>query len=556
MSALPRNCQVLVVGAGPTGLTLAIRLRQSGVDCLLVDRNTAPAPWSRALGVQPRTLEIFDALGVLPAVQRASRQVRAVHVHNHRGLLFDLDLTGLDAPFPALLSCPQPDVERCLEEHYLALGGHLVRGVALTGFSQKGHTVLATLCDVETEQSHSLECQLLVGCDGGHSAVRQQLGVSFEGVEHTDHFLLADVQVPWSLDADAAHAFLLPQGALLALPLPDDSWRLVLNMDPDEDVGEALTLAPFQRRLGELWEAPPVLSEARWLSRFSVQRRLAGRYRVNRVLLAGDACHVQSPLGAQGMNTGIADAFNLAWKIALFLQGIGGGRLLDSYETERRPVASSMLTRVDLASRSWFSRNLLVRSARDSVLKFAGRQSGFSRSVLRRMSQLEIGYPDSMLVGSGSGLFAAMADDGPKPGERVPDALLSPLQDDEPLRLQSFLREPRHFLLVQLSTELQPQEVVAAYALADRVPEQFGRWVRTLILVPDRMPDALAEIGEFDVHVLCDRGLEFQQRFGEGPGVWLIRPDGHLAFRAHLSDGDQLLGYLREFLSAQDQGAS
>ncbi len=552
MSALPRRCQVLVVGAGPTGLTLAIRLRQSGVDCLLIDRNAAPAPWSRALGVQARTLEIFDALGVLDPIRRVSRQVHAVHVHNHRGQLFDLDLTGLDAPFPWLLSCPQPQVEACLEEHYLALGGHLVRGVSLTGFRQDGRTVVATLNDAETDTAHSIECALMVGCDGGHSQIRQQLGISFEGMEHADHFLLADVDVPWTLNNDAAHAFLLPQGALLALPLPDNSWRLVLNMDPAVDDDSELSLAPFQQRLGELWEQPPVLPAPRWLSRFSVQRRLAGRYRVNRVMLAGDACHVQSPLGAQGMNTGIADAFNLAWKIALFVQGIGGGRLLDSYETERRPVASAMLTRVDLASRSWFSRNLLVRSARDSMLKFAGRQSGFSRAVLRRMSQLEIGYPDSSLVGSGSGLFAAMADAGPKPGERVPDTLLATLHGEDPLRLQSFLREPQHFLLVQLSAELQPQEVVAAYALADRVPEEFGRWVRTLILVPDKLPDALAEIGEFDVHLLCDDGAEFQQRFGDGPGLWLIRPDGHLGFRAHLSDGDQLLRYLRDFFGHHD----
>lgn len=549
MSALPRRCQVLVVGAGPTGLTLAIRLRQAGVDCLLVDRNPEPAPWSRALGLQARTLEIFDALGVLSAIRQHSKQVEAVHVHNQNGQLFDLDLTGLDAPFPWLLSCPQPQVEHCLEDHYLALGGHLVRGVELAEFRQEGHTVNASLHEPSTGTHYSLESDLVVGCDGGHSSVRQQLGISFEGMELADHFLLADVQVPWSLESNAAHALLLPEGALLALPLPDGNWRLVLNMAADQDTDEELTLAPFQQRLQQFWPQLPQLSAPLWLSRFSVQRRLAGRYRVNRVLLAGDACHVQSPLGAQGMNTGIADAFNLAWKIALFVQGIGGGRLLDSYETERRPVASAMLTRVDLASRSWFSRNSLVRSARDSVLKLAGRQSGFSRSVLRRMSQLEISYTDSMLVASGSGLFAAMADEGPKPGERMPDAKMTELHSGEPIRLQAFLREPVHHLFVQVSAELQPQEVVAAYALADRVPEQFGQWVRSTVVVPDKLPDVLAEIGEFDINVLRDDGAEFQQRFGKGPGLWLMRPDGHLAFRAHLSDSDQLLKYLRKLFS-------
>lgn len=546
MAALPRRCAVLIVGAGPTGLVLAIRLRQLGIDCLVIDKRPAPSPWSRALGLHARTLEILDALDVLSAVRQRSVQLKAMHIHNERGPLFDLDMTGLDAPYPWVLCVPQAEVEQCLANQYEALGGHLERGVELVDFSQGGHEVSASL-NVGGELV-TIETQLLIGCDGADSFVRQTLGVSFEGIDHQDHFLLADVDLDWSLDKTSAHAFLLPQGALLALPLPQ-GWRLVLNLPAEEDDSETLTLAPFAKRLETIFaQHVPHIAEPTWLSRFSIQRRLAGRYRVNRVLLAGDACHIQSPVGAQGMNTGIADAFNLAWKLALFVDGVGGGALLDSYETERRPIAKAMLHGVDMVSRYSFSRNFLVRGARDSIMKLVAKQPRVASRLLRRMSQLDVHYRDSSIVSAGSALFAPLGSDGPKPGDRMPDARLKDASSGESLRLHDFLRDPRHQLYIQLSAELDHQEIVAAFALADRVPSEFGGRVRTVVVVADVLPDALRQLTEFDVNILLDEDGEFGRRYGEA-GLWLMRPDGHLGYRAPISDSDQLLQYLRGLLA-------
>lgn len=545
MSALPRRCAVLIVGAGPTGLTLAIRLRQLGVDCLLVDREASPLPWSRALGLQARTLEILAALGVLDAIRQHSRQLVAMHLHNQRGVLMEMDLTTLDATWPWLLTCPQSDIEAQLEAHYLALGGHLVRNCTLAGFRQQGNEVHATLETVDGV--HQLSADLLVGCDGAHSRVREQLGVSFDGADHPDRFLIADVDIDWGFADNAAHAFMLPEGALFALPLPH-GWRLVLNQGPVQgDVpDEPVSLDPFRERLAAIFTEPPALRSAHWLSRFTIHRRLAGRYRVNRVLLAGDACHVQSPVGAQGMNTGIADAFNLAWKIGLFVEGIGGGRLLDSYESERRPVARGMLSSIDLISRASFTRNALLRGARDSLLSLAGRQPRFAARFLRRLSQLDVGYPQSPIVAAGSGLFAALTDAGPEPGERLPDAPLDDAASGESLSVQAFLAEPCHRLFIQFSTALAHHEIVAAFALADRVPGEFSRWVKTAVIVPGALSGGVEDLQEFDVNVLSDSNGDFRARYGDQAALWLMRPDGHLGFRAHLSDGDQLLVYLRQ----------
>ena len=553
MSALPRRCAVLVVGAGPTGLSLAIRLRQLGVDCLLIDREPAPMPWTRALGLQARTLEILDALGVLDAVRQRSRQLVAMHLHNQNGVLMEMDLTTLAATYPWVLSCPQPEVEQCLEEHYLALGGHLCRNVTLDSFRQQGGEVRAVVTQGGT--THEIAASLLVGCDGAHSRVREQLGISFDGVEHPDRFLLADVDIDWDYADNAAHVFMLPDGALYALPLPH-GWRLVLNLGAQQGNGSEqeapVSLAPFEERLASIFEQPPTLSSAYWLNRFSIHRRLAGRYRVNRVLLAGDACHVQSPVGAQGMNTGIADAFNLAWKIGLFLDGVGGGRLLDSYETERRPVARTMLTSMDLVSRASFTRNTLLRGARDSILKLAGRQPRFAARFLRRLSQLDVSYTHSSIVGAGSGLFAALTDAGPEPGERMPDAALETATDAQPLRVHTFLQEPSHRLFIQLSSTLGHQEIVAAFALADRVPGAFSAWVKTAVVLPGDVPETLRDLEEFDVNLLVDRDGEFARCYGDQAALWLMRPDGHLGYRAHLSDGDQLLLYLRNLFARRD----
>lgn len=552
MNVLPRQCDVLIVGAGPTGLVLAIRLQQFGVETLLIDRLPERLPWSRALGIQPRSMEILDALEVADTVAKASRGIVGLELFNQRGRLFELDIDAADCRYPHIHSCPQAELERVLEARYLAAGGRFVRALTLTDFTQTGTGVTATLEDAQGAR-HGVDCQLMVGCDGAHSTVRDRLGLGFEGVAYPDRFLLADLDIDWDLSRDRGHGFLLPSGLLLALPLPE-GWRLVLQEDPAQegtpagegDVEPEPPLELFGARLAEAFDEPPVLGPPRWSSRFTLHRRLVGRYRVNRVLLAGDACHVQSPIGAQGMNTGIADAFNLAWKAALFLRGHGGGALLDAYETERRPVARQMLRNVDLMSRTVLARSVVWRGARDSVLRLAGR-TRLGNLWLRRASQLDVHYRDSALVASGPELFASLGKEGPEPGDRLPDVTLTDIQADSPVSLHRLLREPAHHLLIQMSSQLDHHEIVAAYALADRIPATLDGLVRVHVVTGEGWPPPLHELREFPVMLLADDSGAFRARYGDHAALWLMRPDGHLGYRAPIGDGDHLLHYLREF---------
>ena len=217
---------MLIVGAGPTGLALGIGLRRHGINCCIIDRLEAPSPYSRALGLHARSLEIFEALDVLAPIRKASRRLKAVSVYGDKGFLFELDLTSLKAPYPWVLSCPQSEVEAVFIDRYRMLGGELIRSAELLDFRQDGSGVQARIR--QGAEVQTLNAELLVGADGVGSTVREQLGIGFKGVDYSEHFLLADVPwdaAPWS--NDRSHGFLQEEGLLLALPLPQ-VWRLIM----------------------------------------------------------------------------------------------------------------------------------------------------------------------------------------------------------------------------------------------------------------------------------------------------------------------------------------
>jgi len=534
---------VLIVGAGPTGLALGIGLRRHGINCCIIDRLEAPSPYSRALGLHARSLEIFEALDVLAPIRKASRRLKAVSVYGDKGFLFELDLTSLKAPYPWVLSCPQSEVETVLIDRYRMLGGELIRSTELLDFRQDGSGVQARIR--QGAEVQTLNAELLVGADGVGSTVREQLGIGFKGVDYSEHFLLADVPwdtAPWS--NDRSHGFLQEEGLLLALPLPQ-GWRLIMaRREPPET---PFSLVPFSERLTSVLGDVPDLGEPRWLSQFSVQRRLAQHFRRNRVFLAGDAAHVQSPLGAQGMNTGLADAFNLSWKLAFYLKGFGQGALLDSYEQERRPVAEKMLYGVDMLSRASLVKLPLLRRSRDSLLKLAGSRRNISSRLLRTASQLDVHYRNSPLVTCGPEADVGWRHQGPLPGDRLPDAALKSVRTGHLHQLHGLLRKPVHHLLLQLSESPEHNERLVMYALSDRLGQEYRERVH-LTVIAARATANEDVPREGTTRIWRDHEGEFASAFGDQGRLWLMRPDGHLAYRAPVSNADDLLGYLERVL--------
>ncbi|WP_067498069.1 FAD-dependent monooxygenase [Actinoplanes sp. TFC3] len=321
---------VIIAGAGPTGLTLAIELQRRGVAHRIVEASPHPFEGSRGKGLQPRTLEALDDLGVLDRFLAAGADYPPLRIHRPDGQQVDWRMDELheptpDVPHPNALMVPQFRTGQLLADRLTELGGTVEYGVSVTTFSQDAHGVHVTLSTGETVTTH-----YLAGADGGRSTVRAQLGVGFEGETfETQTMLVADVRLT-GLSRDAWHIWPGPDGRSQKLglcPLPGtDLWQLTA---PDAtSVTDALAEV-----------APQVtFQDVGWRSMYRANMRMVDRFRVGNVFLAGDAAHVHSPAGGQGLNTGVQDAYNLGWKLAS-----GDDKLLDTYEEERLPVAAAVL---------------------------------------------------------------------------------------------------------------------------------------------------------------------------------------------------------------------
>ncbi|WP_181783078.1 FAD-dependent monooxygenase, partial [Pseudonocardia pini] len=352
--------EVLVVGAGPVGLTAALELRRRGVECRVVDTLAAPRQYAKAVGVQPRTLELWEASGVLPAALALAAPMRGQRVYRDGELVASLDLDlPPDMPF-AFATLPQYDTERILAETLARYGTVPERPVQLTSFVQDAGGVTATL-----DTGEEVRAQYLVGADGAHSIVRKSLGLTFEGGAFADEYMLGDVELDW--DLPPGYAIRVNRGAdgLVAIPLPGASrYRLSMIAPPHlrtrpPAAGEvahgfegdvAPTLADIQEVVDRLAPTPATARALRWSSIFRISHRIVDAYSRGRVFVAGDAAHIHPPTGGQGMNTGIQDTINLAWKLALAVRGEAAPGLLESYDAERRPVGEEVVGRTTAAA--------------------------------------------------------------------------------------------------------------------------------------------------------------------------------------------------------------
>jgi len=330
---------VIVAGAGPTGLMLASELRLHGVRVVVLDREPAPTRVVRALGLHARSVEIMDQRGLLDRLLALGKQ------HPVGAVVAGIEKPRpdrLDTTYPIVLAIPQTSTERLLTEHATELGTEIRRGRELTGLSQDEHEVSAELAD-----GTRLRSRYLVGCDGGRSTVRKLLGIGFPGEPSRVDTLLAEVELttpPDELAAVIAEVRKTHQ-RFGAMPLGDGLYRLLAPADGvAQDRALAPTLDELKQQVRKLAGTDFGAHSPRWISRFGDATRLADRYRTGRVLLAGDAAHIHPPTGGQGLNLGIQDAVNLGWKLAAAVAGWAPDDLLDSYQGERRPVAADVLS--------------------------------------------------------------------------------------------------------------------------------------------------------------------------------------------------------------------
>ncbi|MBL8214189.1 MAG: FAD-dependent monooxygenase [Bryobacterales bacterium] len=336
---LPLETDVLIVGAGPTGLALAISLQQAGIRHLLIDKLNEGLNTSRAAVIHVHTLEVLDQLGVGEALAASGMRLSKFRLRDRDRVLLRIGFDKLPSRHPYLLMLPQDQTERILGERLASLGGAVYRGVTATGVEQDEAGATVTLDGAMG--SRKVRTRFVVGGDGMQSIVRQAAGIAFEGSTYEDSFVLADVRLDWPLGAEEVSLFLSAAGLVVVAPLPGDRYRIVASM---EDAPERPGIEHIQALLDA---RGPRRSQARvrkvvWSSRFRIHHRLARSYRSGRLLLMGDAAHVHSPAGGQGMNAGLVDAVVLGRLLAAAIRS-GEESVLDRYEEMRRPAAESVL---------------------------------------------------------------------------------------------------------------------------------------------------------------------------------------------------------------------
>ncbi|WP_101952065.1 FAD-dependent oxidoreductase [Mycobacterium sp. 3519A] len=374
------DTDVLVVGAGPSGLALAASLVKKGVRTIVVDRQAAGANTSRAAVVNARTLEVLDDLDVSRRLVKEGIQAPRFTIRDGRRTLIPVDFSGLPTEYPYSLMVPQSTTERLLLDRLTELGGTVIRPKTLTAVTQDADGVSATFDDGEV-----IRARYLVGADGIHSIVREQAGIGFHGGEYQESFALADIRLRGEAPTDEVILFWATAGMTVVAPLPGDIFRIVA---PVVDAPEQPSAAFIQQLLDErgLGAGRMVVTEVVWGSRFRIHHRVADTYRAGRLLLAGDAAHVHSPAGGQGMNLGIQDGIALAEALAAVLDG-APERVLDSYSAARRPIAQQVVEMTDRLTRL-ATLPRAVRPIRNAVISLVGRVPAAQRAVAWRLSGL------------------------------------------------------------------------------------------------------------------------------------------------------------------------
>ena len=501
-----RDCQVLVVGAGPTGLVLACELLARGIRARIIDKGDGVVLQTRALGVHARTLEVFDMMGLAERFVEHGQVVRRFHMYADGKTLVRLELARNGSAFGFMLDVPQDVTETILRQRVSELGGSVEQGTELSGLSAEPGGVTATVI-APGGTVRTVMADYVVGADGAHSRVRSELGVDFRGHPYTQDWLLADVHLDWDRPDDEMHAFFRRDGRpLICMPMREQLWRVILPYAGDRD-RRAPTLEEIQRLVGERAPEPVPVSDPAWLATFQCQRRSTNVYRRGRVMLAGDAVHIHSPAGGQGMNTGIMDSHNLAWKLALVASGHSPDGLLDTYGQERGPVAADVLALTHALVKLGTVTHPMQRAARNAIVPVAGRLAPLQRRAVRRISHIHVAYPSSPLTHPGRSRH------GLQPGERAPD--LEVTGRGQKTRLYEVLRHGRHVLLIS-------------------GPDPGGA------LLPRMRPWQ----DQVDV-VTTASGRTDQPGTGRVGSVYLLRPDGYVAGRGSVARPDNLLNYLR-----------
>ena len=535
---------VLIVGAGPTGLTLACQLRRLGVDFRIIDKNQEPSTTSKAIGLQYRVSEVLTWMGLFDRF--LSRGVTGTGVSFYAGgeriLHLRLDrlhgMSGRGAFEPKSIVLPQSVTESLLIEDLAERGGEVERGTSFVEFTQESDGVVSRVRRPDGGEE-VVGSRYLVGCEGPHSAIRKQAGLSFEGKTYPVSYFMADVELDWEVDRGDVRVWIHEDGMFSAIPMPGERrWRLFVESGKKVEEGATEVTLDLVRRLMAERTGDRVTraTSPTWLSEFRISCRMVDRFANGRVFLAGDAAHVHSPTGGQGITTGVQDAYNLAWKLDMVLRGVAPDSLLDTYTEERLPVVRRVLKNTDQTASVFLAHSRARRLFRDHVVLPLLRSRTMQRHLTRRLSQLDINYRRSSLsVHQEKALIGGVRVHA---GDRTPDVVFRDAATGEETTLFERLGRSRPIALFGVDAGLDAGEAGGPPPRIRRSMEALGCLGIDCSLVLSE--EARRHGGE----TLIDTGAEVRRLYGVGGELlYLIRPDGYVGLFQRPVDERALQAY-------------
>jgi 2-polyprenyl-6-methoxyphenol hydroxylase-like FAD-dependent oxidoreductase len=525
MIALPQNINVLIVGAGPSGLMMAAQLLRNGLQPVIIDSKQGPTNQSKALAVQARSLEIYRQLGIIDRVISGGKKAGGMefNLDGKPGALLSLTRLGdTQTLFPFVHMFQQNKNERVLLEYLTTACCPVYWETSLTALVKNKDTITATL--QSGGATHTLTCDYVIGADGAHSLVRKQLNIPFNGDTYPHRFYLADLKLDNSVNDDLLHMYLSNKGFAAFFPMPEgNSFRIVGSLPDDLKGRDDLQLEDVLPQLNAVIASDIKVLENHWFTIYKLHHRMAGQFSDGRCFLIGDAAHIHSPVGGQGMNTGLQDAYNLAWKLAGVINGQLKPVILDSYSTERMPVAKELLNTTDrifniITSRGWLS-NIFKRFVLPKGLKLFWSNEKLREYFFKRISQTGISYRDSKI-----NLHLSHAN-RIKAGDRLPYMEIFDEKKQQKTDLHAWCAKPG-FTLITMG------EIKEGYlfTLAKWITQSYQGSLNFFHLPPSANNQQVFEA--FEVKAGSRKAL-------------IIRPDMHIGYMNDVVDIELMNNYLR-----------
>jgi 2-polyprenyl-6-methoxyphenol hydroxylase-like FAD-dependent oxidoreductase len=528
---MSNHIPVLIVGAGPTGLTFAIQLQRYGIPFRIIDKQTKPVITSNALAVQICTLEIWNELGILSKALPLGNKIEGLNIFSNKTRIANIELKDVKSSFPFILGLSQHQTETIMLEDLKEKNVHVEMNTDLISFAEKGSQISVSIQHLD-RQVETLTTDWLIACDGGHSLIREKLNIPFQGKELPEHFVLADAEIKSELSPHQAYIFSSSDGPFMLIHYNHQYTRIIAEVSHDPILKQAKTLTfdQVKQLAKERFPFTMQISEPVWTSGFWIHEKIIKEYQHGHIFFVGDAAHIHSPAGGQGMNTGIQDAYNLSWKLALVLKNELNPQALSTYQQERKPVGEKVLKETTALTRMVSMHNPFLVFLRNIFVAFIFKFKFFRRAFANNFSQIKLHYSENLLIKNNAKFHL-----GPKAGTRMRDVMY----DNK--KLSDLTQGPQFCLLIFTST--YNFHIDSCLKLKNEMDHHVKSKIKIILITYHNL------CPEWNDEKIVDDTLRIHKAYGvTDPQFFLIRPDKYIGFRDHLSNSQKLLDFLNDFL--------